>query len=131
MAVAALLLDTHFLLWAALDPARLSAKARRLLESRDQPLFFSHASLWEVAIKVSLGRPDFAVEPGEFRENLLNAGLQELQIDARHIQRVALLPWIHRDPFDRLLVAQAIEEGLTLLTADRTLKAYGRFVRVA
>lgn len=126
----AFLLDTHLLLWAALDPGRLSAKARRLLESRDELLSFSHASLWEVAIKASLGRPDFDVQPDRLRAALLNAGFQELRIEAKHIHRVATLPWVHRDPFDRLLVAQAIEEGLLLLTVDRGLKPYGRFVRV-
>jgi PIN domain nuclease of toxin-antitoxin system len=129
--VAALLLDTHLLLWSALDPASLSPKAKRLLESRDEPLFFSHASLWEVAIKASLGRPDFVVEPGRLHEALLDAGFKELRIEPKHIQRIAVLPWLHRDPFDRLLLAQAVEEGFGLLTVDRALKAYGRFVRVA
>lgn len=129
--MAALLLDTHLLLWAAMEPGRLSSKARRLLESRDELLCFSHASLREVAIKTSLGRPDFDVQPDRLCAELLKAGFQELHIEAKHLYRVAALPWVHRDPFDRLLVAQAIEEGLLLLTVDRALKPYGRFVRVA
>ncbi len=124
-----LLLDTHLLLWAAFEPARLSSKATKTLQSRDVPLAFSLASLWEVAIKTSLGRPDFSVNPGLLHRALLNEGLVEVPIRASHIARVATLPWVHRDPFDRLLVAQAAEEQFTLLTVDATLRRYGRFVR--
>ncbi len=124
------LLDTHLVLWAAFDPQRLSAKAAKLLRSREVPLAFSLATLWEVAIKTSLGRPDFAVDPLQLHRALLAEGFIELPIQVQHITRVASLPWVHRDPFDRLLVAQAIVERLTLLTADTTLKRYGRFVRV-
>ena len=108
---------------------RLSAKATRVLQSREVPLAFSLVTLWEVAIKTSLARADFAVDPALLHRALLNEGFVEIAIRAAHMQRVASLPWIHRDPFDRLLVAQAIEEGLTLLTADATLKRYGRFVK--
>jgi PIN domain nuclease of toxin-antitoxin system len=124
------LLDTHLLLWAAFEPARLSTKATRLLQSRDTPLAFSLASLWEVAIKTSLGRPDFSVDPGLLHRALLAEGFVELPIRPSHLIRVARLPWVHRDPFDRLLVAQAIEEGLSLLSADPVLKRYGRFVKL-
>ena len=126
-----LLLDTHLLLWAAFEPARLSSKATKTLQSRETPLAFSLASLWEVAVKSSLGRPDFAVDPGLLHRSLLAEGFVEVAIAAPHLARVATLPWVHRDPFDRLLVAQAIENKLTLLTADATLKRYGRFVRLA
>ena len=125
-----LLLDTHLLLWAAFEPARLSPKATKTLQSRDIPLAFSLASLWEVAIKTSLGRPDFSVDPGLLHRALLAEGFFEVAIAAPHLARVATLPWVHRDPFDRLLVAQAIEDKLTLLTADATLKRYGRFVKL-
>ena len=125
-----LLLDTHLVLWAAFEPERLSAKATKLLRSRELPLAFSLATLWEVAIKTSLGRPDFSVDSRLLHQALLAEGLTELPISAKHIARVATLPWFHRDPFDRLLVAQAIEEGMTLLTADAALKRYGRFVKV-
>ena len=126
-----LLLDTHLLLWAAFEPARLSSKATKTLQSRETPLAFSLASLWEVAVKSSLGRPDFAVDPGLLHRSLLAEGFVEVAIAAPHLARVTTLPWVHRDPFDRLLVAQAIENKLTLLTADATLKRYGRFVRLA
>ncbi len=129
--MSALLLDTQLLIWLAFEPTRLSSKAKRLLQAREQTLLFSLASVWEVAIKTSLGRSDFVVEPERFHDGLLGAGFQELGIQAKHLQRVALLPWLHRDPFDRLLVAQAMVDGLTLLTADRALKAYGRFVNLA
>ncbi len=125
-----LLVDTNLILWAAFDPSRLSAKASRQLQSRELPLAFSHASLWEVAIKTSLGRAGFSVESRLLRETLVAEGFIELPIAAAHIARVAGLPWVHRDPFDRMLVAQAMEDGLTLLTADSTLKGYGRFVKV-
>ena len=125
-----LLLDTHLVLWFAFAPERLSSKAAKLLRNRENALVFSLATLWEVAIKTSLGRPDFSVDPRRLRLGLLAQGLTELGIGAEHIERVAALPWVHRDPFDRLLVAQAQVDGLTLLTADRTLKGYGRFVRV-
>jgi PIN domain nuclease of toxin-antitoxin system len=125
-----LLLDTHLVLWAAFEPARLSAKAARMLASRDVPLAFSLATLWEIAIKTSLGRPDFAVDAALLHRALLAEGFVELAIRAPHVLRVATLPWVHRDPFDRLLVAQAMEDDLTLLTADATLKRYGRFVKV-
>lgn len=124
-----LLLDTHLLLWAAFEPSKLSPKATKVLQSRAEPLLFSLASLWEVAIKTSLGRPGFSVDPALLHRGLLAEGLVELPIQAAHIARVASLPWVHRDPFDRLLVAQAAEEKLTLLTVDATLKRYGRFVR--
>lgn len=124
-----LLLDTHLILWAAFEPERLSAKATKQLNSRETPLLFSLASLWEVAIKTSLGRADFVVDVTVLRQALLAAGFEEMPIQTHHLARLAKLPWVHRDPFDRLLVAQAIEERITLLTADATLKAYGRFVR--
>jgi len=124
------LLDTRLVLWAAFEPGRLSAKATKTLSSREVPLLFSLASLWEVAIKTSLCRPDFSVDPKRLHSALLAEGFVELTIKASHLARVATLPWVHRDPFDRLLVAQAMEEGLTLLTADATLKRYGRFVKL-
>jgi PIN domain nuclease of toxin-antitoxin system len=125
------LLDTHLLLWAAYDAARLSRSATRLLQKRDARLVFSLASIWEVAIKASLQRSDFSAKPAELHHALLEEGLEELPILPAHIAHVATLPWLHRDPFDRMLVAQAAVEGLTLLSADATLKRYGRFVRTA
>lgn len=124
------LLDTNLILWAAFEPARLSPRASRQLRSRERPLAFSQASLWEVAIKTSLARPGFSVDSRMLQQALIAEGFIELSITMTHIARVSGLPWIHRDPFDRMLVAQAMEDGLSLLTADTTLKGYGRFVKV-
>ncbi|MFM7734169.1 MAG: type II toxin-antitoxin system VapC family toxin [Cyanobium sp.] len=119
------LVDTHLLIWWASMPEQLPEPARRRLASRERPLFFSLVSLWEVAIKASLGREDFQVDPGALRRGLLREGFQELPIEVEHVLAVQQLPWIHRDPFDRLLVAQALREGLRLLSTDRTLLGYG------
>jgi PIN domain nuclease of toxin-antitoxin system len=124
------LLDTQLVLWAAFEPDRLSARATKILRSRDDPLALSLATIWEVAIKTSLALPGFSVDPERLRLALLAEGFNELPIQLGHLVRVATLPWIHRDPFDRLLLAQAAAEGLTLLTADATLKGFGRFVKV-
>ena len=119
-----LLLDTQLLLWAAGQPHRLSAAARKLLLDPQQDLLFSAASLWEIAIKSSLGREDFVVEPRVLRRSLLDNGYTELPITGEHAVSVEVLPEIHRDPFDRLLVAQALCEGVTLVTADATVAKY-------
>jgi PIN domain nuclease of toxin-antitoxin system len=123
------LVDTHLLLWWSVMPEHLPESARILLERSDSPLLFSVVSLWEVAIKASLGRGDFQVDPLALRMGLLREGFRELPIQVEHVLAVQKLPWIHRDPFDRLLVAQAAREQLTLLTADRTLLGYGDGVR--
>jgi PIN domain nuclease of toxin-antitoxin system len=119
-----LLLDTQLLLWAAGQPHRLSAAARKLLLDPEQDLLFSAASLWEIAIKSSLGREDLVVEPRVLRRSLLDNGYTELPITGEHAVSVEVLPEIHRDPFDRLLVAQALCEGVTLVTADATVAKY-------
>ena len=118
------LLDTQLLLWAAGQPRRLSTTARELLHDPRHELLFSAASLWEVAIKSSLGREDFVVEPRVLRRGLLDNGYIELPVSGDHAVSVEALPEIHRDPFDRLLVAQALCEGVTLLTADPTVAKY-------
>lgn len=128
-AAAGVLLDTHLVLWAALQPERLPARAARLIGARGSAVAFSVASLWEVAIKSSMGRPDFNVDAAELRRWLLVEGFTELGILPAHVLRVAALPWHHRDPFDRLLVAQAEIEGMPLWTADAGLGAYGAMVR--
>ena len=119
-----LLLDTHVLLWAAGEPHRLPADALALMEDPATELVFSAASLWEIAIKNSLGRRAFSVDPRLLRRNLLERDYRELPITGAHATAVDLLPPIHKDPFDRILVAQARIEGLTLLTADSTLARY-------
>ncbi|WP_033923745.1 type II toxin-antitoxin system VapC family toxin [Piscirickettsia salmonis] len=118
------ILDTHVLLWAASDSPKLSSEVRLLLSERGNELFFSAASLWEIAIKNSLGRKDFKVEPHLLRRGLLDNGYSELVITSEHAVGVSGLPSIHKDPFDRILIAQAISEGFTLLTADELVVQY-------
>ena len=113
-----LLLDTHLLLWAAGPSPRLSSLARRLIEDPDNELLASAASLWEIAIKSALRRPNSPLDASVFRRNLLNNGYQELAVTGEHAVAVASLPPLHRDPFDRMLVAQSIVEGIILLTSD-------------
>jgi PIN domain nuclease of toxin-antitoxin system len=124
-----LLLDTQILLWAAGQPERLSAAVRRQLNDRRNELIFSAASLWEIAIKNSLGRDDFRVEPRVLRRALLDNGYLELPVTSEHAVNVDSLPPLHGDPFDRLLLAQALVEGITLLTADARLARYRGPVR--
>jgi PIN domain nuclease of toxin-antitoxin system len=120
-----LLLDTHLLLWAAGEPERLSRAARSLLVARANSLVFSAASIWEIVIKAGLGRPDFQVEPQRLRQELLLHGYEELPISGEHALALRTLPALHKDPFDRILFAQARCEGMTLVTADRDIAAYG------
>jgi PIN domain nuclease of toxin-antitoxin system len=124
-----LLLDTQLLLWAAGEPKRLTARARKLLADPKHELLFSAASLWEIAIKRTLGRDDFQVEPRLLRRGLLDNGYLELPVTSQHAVSIDALPALHRDPFDRLLLAQAMTEGITLLTADAQLARYGAPVR--
>lgn len=124
-----LLLDTHLLLWAAGQPEKLSATARTLLDDPQHTLMFSAASLWEIAIKAGLGREDFKVDPRQLRRGLLDNGYQELAITSAHAVAVEGLPLLHKDPFDRLLLAQAELEGVLLLTADEQVAKYPAPVR--
>ena len=119
-----LLLDTHVLLRAAGDPDQLPADVRALLSDRATEPIFSAASLWEVAIKSGLGRSDFRVDPRLLRRGLLEHGYAELAVTGAHAVAVDLLPSLHRDPFDRILIAQAQIEGIVLLTADTTVARY-------
>jgi PIN domain nuclease of toxin-antitoxin system len=123
------LLDTHLLLWTAGDPKRLSAKARKLINEPTSELFFSAASLWEIAIKSGLGRDDFKVDARLLRRGLLDNGYSELPIGSEHAVAIDSLPPIHKDPFDRMLVAQAMVEGITLLTSDAVVTQYPGAVR--
>ncbi len=124
-----LLVDTHLLIWAALDHPRLPKAAEQILSSTDHDLAFSVASLWEMAIKQALGRQGFDVDVPALRTGFLRLGYQELVITGEQALRVADLPPVHGDPFDRLLVAAAVVDQRTLLTADRQLVAYGKAVR--
>ena len=124
-----LLLDTQILLWAAGHPKRLSTAARKLLDDPRNELLFSAASLWEIAIKNTLGRKDFRVEPRLLRRGLLDNGYGELPITSQHAVSIDSLPHLHKDPFDRLLLAQALCEGVTLVTANTQLARYPGPVR--
>ncbi|MDD5329546.1 MAG: type II toxin-antitoxin system VapC family toxin [Sulfuricella sp.] len=124
-----LLLDTHLLLWAAGQPEQLSVTACTLLEDPQNELLFSAASLWEIAIKRGLGRDDFRVDPRLLRRGLLDNGYGELAISSEHAVAIDSLPPIHKDPFDRILVAQSMVEGITLLTADPLVALYPGPVR--
>jgi len=125
-----LLLDTHLLLWAAGQPERLSATARALLADPDNELLFSAASLWEITIKQGLGRADFRVEPRLLRRGLLDNGYLELPVTSEHAVAVGSLPALHKDPFDRILVAQSQVEGIALLTADPLVARYAGPIRL-
>jgi len=119
-----LLLDTHLLLWAAGQPDRLPATAGSLIDNPENELLFSAASLWEVVIKRGLGRDDFQVDARLLRRGLLDNGYSELPIASDHVVAIESLPPIHKDPFDRILVAQATVEGITLLTTDSLVAQY-------
>jgi len=123
------LLDTHLLLWAAGAPEKLPATALAEIENTDNELLFSAASLWEVAIKRGLGRADFTVNPRLLRRGLLDNGYLELPITGEHAAAVDGLPPLHKDPFDRMLIAQSIVEGITLLTVDERVAQYPAPVR--
>lgn len=120
-----LLLDTQAFLWAASAPERLSPRARRAIEAERNEVFLSTASVWEIAIKTQIGRLSPTLDLEELvPERLTERSLIPLPVLMPHAIRVASLPDVHRDPFDRLLVAQAIVEGLHLVTADRRLRDY-------
>ena len=124
-----LLLDTHLLLWAAADSRRLSAGARKLIDDTANELLFSAASMWEIVIKRALRRSDFRVDARALRRALIDNGYGELAIAGPHALAVEMLPPIHADPFDRMLIAQAAVEGVTLLTSDQTVARYAGPVR--
>lgn len=120
-----LLLDTHAYVWFVVDDPRLSKKARRRIEAVDTVLYLSAASVWELAIKTSLGR--FKVD-GSFRdyiEERFMSGIRPLAIDWTHGAAVADLPWHHKDPFDRLIIAQSLVEKMPVVSGDPLFKAYG------
>lgn len=122
-----LLLDTHVFVWFLADSSKLSKKARREIDAAEE-VAVSAASLWEIAIKASLGKIDIDVERAH--EGISASGFVELPVRAAHAAAVCELPAHHRDPFDRMLVAQAVSEPLALLTADRRLSRYSSLVRV-
>lgn len=122
------LLDTHVLLWALSQPGRLPSERRETIATTPDTVYFSAINIWEIAIKVSLGRRHFDFSPERVQQLAEQAGFVELPVTARHAAKVARLPFHHRDPFDRLLVAQAIAEQATLLTVDSALPVYSELV---
>ena len=124
-----LLLDTQLLLWAAAEPQRLPAATREMIDDPRNQLVFSAASLWEVAVKSALGRADFRADARLLRRGLIDNGYDELAITGEHAVAIGNLPPIHKDPFDRMLVAQSATEGILLLTADPIVAQYPGPVR--
>lgn len=122
------LFDTHIFLWAFAGSEKLSAEARYLLGEYDKELYFSPVSIWEVANKAGTKRA-LGISGESFRSHLLEGGFRELQITSEHAMVVGTLPRIHGDPFDRMLVAQAMAEDCILVTHDDKLPQYGAFVR--
>jgi PIN domain nuclease of toxin-antitoxin system len=124
-----ILLDTHVLLWAVGSTGRLDGETVDTLSDPANDVLFSAASIWEIATKFSLGRADFAIEPEDILQGALDIGFVELPVSSATAATVAQLPLIHRDPFDRLLIAQAIAEPAILYTSDARLPAYSELVR--
>ena len=118
------LLDTHLLLWIAGQPDRLPNAVHAALLEASHEFLFSAASIWEIVIKATLGRADFQIDPGLLRSGLLTNGYRELTITSQHVLAVRTLPPLHKDPFDRMLVAQAQVENATLLTSDPAVAKY-------
>ena len=118
------LLDTHIAMWTFFQQRRLSVKARSLIEDRQNSLIFSTASLWEIAIKRALGKREFQFDPRVLRRAMLDDGYEELPVRGQHAVEVDSLPPIHKDPFDRILIGQAMVEGITLLTPDPVIAKY-------
>jgi PIN domain nuclease of toxin-antitoxin system len=125
-----LLLDTHVLLWAVAASRRLPKSARALIQDQENEVFYSAASVWEVSIKAGLRRSDFEIDVEQFHASLPQAGFSEMPVRAAHSVAVSKLPGLHRDPFDRMLVAQALLEPLVLVTNDEFLAKYPAPVRM-
>ncbi len=119
-----LLLDTHLLIWAASMPEPLSSAVSKLMEQPENQLYFSTLSLWEITIKLVLGRPDFIVDPSLLNRGLIENGYTELVLKSTHSLTLDQLPPIHKDPFNRMLFAQAVFEGMLLLTTDSVVAQY-------
>jgi PIN domain nuclease of toxin-antitoxin system len=125
-----LLLDTHVLLWALDAPERLPQDVVAQIESPETTVYFSAASIWEIAIKTALGKVDFQHSPEDIAQAAKDTGFVELPVSAAHAAKVAHLPPHHRDPFDRLLIAQILLLPAQLITADAALVPYSELVRL-
>ena len=124
------LVDTHLLIWAAEKSPKLSPLAVEILTSEDSYLWVSAVSLWEIALKRSMPRENFNYDVAQFRAGLLATGYVELPVEGRHVLVLSGLPMLHTDPFDRLLIAQAMSEGMLLLTAVQKLREYGEHIKL-
>jgi PIN domain nuclease of toxin-antitoxin system len=124
-----LLLDTHVVLWVANSPQRLPQTARDMIASLDNEVYFSVVNVWEVVLKAQLNRADFRVDARALRSGLLKAGFLELSIKSEHVFQLIHLPDLHKDPFDRMLIAQATSESMLLLTMDAQVGAYPAPIR--
>ena len=124
------LLDTHLVLWYLISKDRLSSECLAILNETHNDFVFSVVSIWEVVIKRALKRTDFTIDPQHLRRDLINIGFHELEVNAFHVLEVQHLPAFHRDPFDRLLVAQALNEKMTFLTADKFLAQYSDGIKI-
>jgi PIN domain nuclease of toxin-antitoxin system len=125
------LLDTQLVIWVAIGDPRLRPAARAILNSRANQFLFSVASIWEIAIKSALRQRDFLYDPREIRRQFIANGYEELPILGHHVVAIDSLSRIHKDPFDRILIAQAMVEGITLLTADPVIAQYPGPIRKA
>jgi len=123
------LIDTHLLLWAAAD--KLPKKAIPYFSDKENVLLFSSASIWEIIIKKGINRPDFLVDPAALYWGLLENGYMETTITSHHVFLVADLPPLHKDPFDRILIAQARAEDAMLLSSDKILSQYSPVIYIA
>ncbi|MBR4611761.1 MAG: type II toxin-antitoxin system VapC family toxin [Kiritimatiellae bacterium] len=124
-----LLLDTHIVIWAIMDDPRLTNTAKALIDDNAGECFFSAASVWEVAVKNSIPRRFLGIHAGDFTKESLQMGLRNMDVTTEHAEIIETLPYYHGDPFDRMLVAQAIVEGCILVTHDDDIAKYGAFVR--
>ena len=125
-----LLLDTHVLLWALAEPGKIPAPFRERIEADENEVLFSAASIWELAIKMQVGRFPFPMSPGEIAASAVRMGFLELAVTSAHATRIGRLPLHHRDPFDRILVAQTLCEPARFVTADKILARYSDLVDV-
>jgi PIN domain nuclease of toxin-antitoxin system len=123
-----LLLDTHVVIWAA--AGTLSAEMKRTLLDERNELYFSSVNIWEIVIKRSLRKDGFDVDPASLHIALVRNGYTEIPLTAKHTLRMTHMPWHHKDPFDRILLSQAIDENMTLLTADRIFENYDGPTRI-
>ena len=119
-----LLLDTHAFLWAIVQPEKLSKRAERLITDEANELLLSAASLWEIVLKVQAGKLTIPEEPSFIPGHMAGLGVRCLGVEADHVVALLELPLLHRDPFDRLLVAQCLQEKLPILTADAAIRRY-------